>query len=160
MDSYQQSVVDPSSHSSPEMYATGIPPGISTHQTTPTISPPGSADSRGPTQTVPAACLACVSHQSCNQVSYQMKSVIALTLRLTHSREPSTSNATGLIHARAAYPPLQSVSMLLLVVVTRGRERILRPTQINDMLQIRRPPPAVIAAPCCWVPMLAHQFPH
>ncbi|KAI1272038.1 hypothetical protein F5Y07DRAFT_322664 [Xylaria sp. FL0933] len=54
MDSYLQSVSDPSSHSSsPEMYAPGVP------QAAPTISPPGNADSRGPTQTVPAACLAC-----------------------------------------------------------------------------------------------------
>ncbi|KAI3336342.1 N-terminal binuclear Zn cluster-containing/DNA binding domain-containing protein [Xylariaceae sp. AK1471] len=67
MDSYLQAVADPSSHSSPEMYATGIPPGISNHQTTPTISPPGSADSRGPTQTVPAACLACRNkHLKCD----------------------------------------------------------------------------------------------
>ncbi|KAI0527726.1 hypothetical protein F5B22DRAFT_1458 [Xylaria bambusicola] len=54
MDSYLQSVSDPSSHSSsPEMYAPAVP------QTAPTISPPGNPDSRGPTQTVPAACLAC-----------------------------------------------------------------------------------------------------
>ncbi|GAP89716.1 putative C6 zinc finger domain-containing protein [Rosellinia necatrix] len=44
---------DPSSNSSPEMYT----PAAS--QTASTISPPGTADSRGPTQTVPAACLAC-----------------------------------------------------------------------------------------------------
>ncbi|KAI1187407.1 hypothetical protein F5B17DRAFT_319987 [Nemania serpens] len=53
MDSYSRSVSDPSSHSSPEMY---VPTVL---QATPTISPPESADSRGPTQTVPAACLNC-----------------------------------------------------------------------------------------------------
>ncbi|KAI0406644.1 N-terminal binuclear Zn cluster-containing/DNA binding domain-containing protein [Xylaria palmicola] len=62
MDPYLQSVSDQSSHSSsPEMYAPGVP------QTAPTISPPGSADSRGPTQTVPAACLACrAKHLKCD----------------------------------------------------------------------------------------------
>ncbi|KAI1127622.1 N-terminal binuclear Zn cluster-containing/DNA binding domain-containing protein [Nemania abortiva] len=61
MNSYSQGVSDPSSHSSPEMYAPAGP------QAAPTISPPGSADARGPTQTVPAACLACRSkHLKCD----------------------------------------------------------------------------------------------
>ncbi|KAI8951661.1 hypothetical protein F4801DRAFT_278704 [Xylaria longipes] len=62
MDSYLQSVSDQSSHSSsPEMYAPGLPQAAST------ISPPGTADSRGPTQTVPAACLACrAKHLKCD----------------------------------------------------------------------------------------------
>ncbi|KAI1293090.1 hypothetical protein F5Y03DRAFT_14422 [Xylaria venustula] len=54
MDSYLHNVSDPSSHSSsPEMYAPAV------QQAAPTISPPGNPDSRGPTQTVQAACLAC-----------------------------------------------------------------------------------------------------
>ncbi|KAI1175795.1 N-terminal binuclear Zn cluster-containing/DNA binding domain-containing protein [Nemania sp. FL0916] len=53
MDSYAQRVSDPSPHSSPEMYAPGGP------HAAPGISPPVNGDSRGPTQTVPAACLAC-----------------------------------------------------------------------------------------------------
>ncbi|KAI1815976.1 N-terminal binuclear Zn cluster-containing/DNA binding domain-containing protein [Poronia punctata] len=59
-------VVDSSSHSSPELYAPVIPSNMSAHQTTPAISPPGS-DSRGSTQTVPAACLACrAKHLKCD----------------------------------------------------------------------------------------------
>ncbi|KAI0166526.1 hypothetical protein GGR57DRAFT_496790 [Xylariaceae sp. FL1272] len=70
MDPYFQNRHGPSSESPPDLYA-AIPPGYphppTAQQAAPTISPPGSADSRSTAQTVPSACLACRSkHLKCD----------------------------------------------------------------------------------------------
>ncbi|KAI2621860.1 hypothetical protein GGS21DRAFT_494563 [Xylaria nigripes] len=63
MDSYQQKLSNPSSHSaSPEMYVPAAVP-----QTVASTLAPEAVDSRAPTQTVPAACLACrYKHLKCD----------------------------------------------------------------------------------------------